>query len=209
MGNGFVPLVRFSNGEMDTGLRSISFDIFDQSSRLWLGRSVVGKWRCEGGPRCVQEEDKVVGLDICASKVGFAYCFLSLKTNVIRGCALMNSSGWFSKWFMNVQPWETSDLALPLSYRVCFKGVPFSYWHEAFLSFVGVVLGRFNETFNKINLSEAWIKVDIEKESKVLLSLQINLLERACMIEVEVLSSYKVSFSAFTRFSSSSCSSPW
>lgn len=77
-------------------------------------------------------------------------------------------------------------------------------------SYVGVELGHFlgisPTTLNKINLTEAWLKADIENMSEMPTSLQVNFSNGACLIEVEILSSFKVPLRAFTGFSSQ-CSS--
>lgn len=74
---------------------------------------------------------------------------------------------------------------------------------------MGMDLGHFIElspvTFNKINLMEAWLKVDIEKASEVPHSLLVNLPDGAFMIGVKVFSSYKALWRDITGFSS--CSS--
>lgn len=76
----FLERERMCKRAPTDGLKVISFDLSNQSSMIWLGRSVVGTCNCEGDSRCIQEEAKAVGLDICALSVGFAYCLLSFRS---------------------------------------------------------------------------------------------------------------------------------
>lgn len=72
VGKESVPLRGASRGLEADGLKFSSFDFVDKSTKQRLGRSVVGRWICVGGSLCIQEEAKMVGIDISASNVEFA-----------------------------------------------------------------------------------------------------------------------------------------
>lgn len=55
---------------------------------------------------------------------------------------------------------------------------------------------------DKVNLTEAWLKVEIENVAEVSFSLQANLSDGVCLIEVEVFLSIKVPRRALSGFSS-------
>lgn len=75
---------------------------------------------------------------------------------------------------------------------------------------MGEKLGRYivisPTTSNRVNLSKAWLKVEIENVFEVPSHLQVNLLTETCSIEVEVFLSFKVPLRAFTGYSSQTSS---
>lgn len=99
MGKGFSPpLVGGSaNVGYGSGIQSISFDLADQSSMLWLRRSMVGRWRLEANLLCIKEDAMVARIDVSVAMVDNTYGLISFNSFAFRDCALGNNLGLFSK----------------------------------------------------------------------------------------------------------------
>lgn len=94
---------------------------------LWLGRSAVGRWGSVANTLCIFENTNTVGLDLYVVEVGNAYYILSFSSSVFRDCALENIGDWFSKFFLDVKLWDSSDLAHANVRWSCLKGIPLPY----------------------------------------------------------------------------------
>lgn len=88
---------------------------------------------------------------------------------------------------------------------VSLKEAPSLYWHNTFFAVVGAELGNFIKlspaTLNKVNLTEAWLKIVINKVPEVSRVLQIKFPEGVRTVEVKVFSSNLVPLRAFSGFS--------
>lgn len=122
-------------------IRSIFSDLSDHSSLLWLRRSTIGRWRSKTNLCCIQEEARVAGLDMSTTMVGNAYALISFNSSTFRDCALANTPGWFFKWFLGVELWESLDLVSSNVCQVSLKDIPLSYEHNHFFHLLAHNLG--------------------------------------------------------------------
>lgn len=93
--------------------------------------------------------------------------FFFLNLGSLREYALKNSNWWFEKWFIDVCLWERPDLAMQSFRWICVKNIPIPYWHDLLFGLLGAKLGRLLEvspaTLQMINMTKAWLKIDVQE----------------------------------------------
>lgn len=151
------------NHQKDPNYRSKRFSYVESSTKEWLSRSVVGRCRSRVDFHKIQEETRVSGLPLTVTLAGAIYCLISFQDVVSMSRVLNIGASWFDDRALDISPWASSDLANSSTIWVRLGGVPIPLWGNQLFAFVGNELGRLLEispaTIDKVNLSEAWIKI--------------------------------------------------